>query len=389
MSVNVNFNQVCFLFVVLVFVTQQVSLPFAHDLPVILFIPFSFVIVSFFLSPRDVSVTCRPELLFLFILSTTSALFHLVFGAGLISINSYIYLLLIYLIFIFKVGIPKFFDYYVLTVLVISFFGIIQFFIQKIGLNFVHFADILPAGMTISGFNLTYETYYESGLFKPNGFFCLEPSYYSQFVAFAIIIEMMTQRRFIFLLFFLIARFTSFSGTGFLLLILFFVNILVVEKRIGNFIAIVFFSALVFGCSFFLFSSELSFIVDRLSEFGSSDTSANIRFIAPYVALFEYIGHLGLSELFFGSGAGVVDEIRLINDVVNYPATVKAFIEYGLPFFLSYFWFIVHLIRKEVPQYLFLPLIGFVFVTSGSLLQPSVVIFLWFCSNSFQIKNYQ
>jgi len=389
MSNTTDFNKVCFLFVAALFATQQIGLSFVNDVPLILFIPFLLVMFSFVFSPMDVDLVYRPWLFFILVLSTTSVMYCLIWKVDGISFYSYLYLLVIYSIFFFRVSIPKFFDYYVLIVVVVALLGITQFLLQKIGLSFYHFASVLPDELTIKGFNITYETYYSSGFFKPNGYFCLEPSYYSQFIALAMIIELMTYRRYALLCLFAVAIFTSFSGTGFLLLLLFFINTIVVEMRVRFFVVMGVMALIGVPLALYLFPNELSFIISRLSEFESSESSANVRFIAPYISFFEYVNHFNVAEFFFGSGPGSVDEIKFTNGVVNYPSTVKSFIEYGVPFFLSYVLFVIHLVKNEVPRYLFLPLLGFVFVTSGSLLQPSVVMFLWFCCSSSKINYHQ
>ena len=96
--------------------------------------------------------------------------------------------------------------------------GIVQFLLQFVGLGLFSFKGLVPDNLLIEDAYVTVISIGTSGYFKANGFFLVEPSVFSQFMALAIIIEMLTVRRTVYLLLFAGGLIASISGTGWLMI---------------------------------------------------------------------------------------------------------------------------------------------------------------------------
>ena len=80
--------------------------------------------------------------------------------------------------------------------------------------------DLLPAEVLFPGYNYLQPFDYGSPYIKPNGFFFLEASFVSQFLAIALVIEIVIFRRLAVLAFFVAALFACLAGSGLLILAL-------------------------------------------------------------------------------------------------------------------------------------------------------------------------
>ena len=96
--------------------------------------------------------------------------------------------------------------------------GLLQFAAQFAGLRLFAFAGFVPDPWLIeSGYNLAIPTGIGDVL-KSNGFFLVEPSVFSQFMAIGLIIEVLAFRRPLQLALFVGGLVLSFSGTGWIVL---------------------------------------------------------------------------------------------------------------------------------------------------------------------------
>ncbi len=74
----------------------------------------------------------------------------------------------------------------------------------------------LPNGFTMSNYEVSYPIQYGSEIYKSNAYVFLEPSFLSQFLALALLIEIMMFRRVAAIAMQILALATTFSGTGLL-----------------------------------------------------------------------------------------------------------------------------------------------------------------------------
>jgi hypothetical protein len=214
--------------------------------------------------------------------------------------------------------------------------GIAQFALQFIGLRLFSFTGILPD-------SILYERLYNvqiplefGDLFKSNGFFLLEPSLFSQAMAMAMIIEVLSARRLWHLVVFTVALALSFSGTGWLVLGTFLVSVVGRLGRRGLVIAAYTVVTLVIvGSLLLLLAPDVATtFTDRFGEFSQPGTSGNLRFVTPLQFLHDVLVHDDWSWL-FGIGAGVSEKLTMPYDYnVNTP--IKILLEYGLPAVILY-----------------------------------------------------
>ena len=97
--------------------------------------------------------------------------------------------------------------------------GVLQFAAQFVGLGLFSFEGIVPSSILFEkGYNLRIPITGSGPLLKSNGFFLVEPSIFSQFMAVALAIEVVSVKRVPLLCLFAAGFMLSFSGTGWLVL---------------------------------------------------------------------------------------------------------------------------------------------------------------------------
>jgi len=174
--------------------------------------------------------------------------------------------------------------------LVVAIAGILQFFGQLVvkGPTLFTFVGIFPTQIISHGFNYVIPVPGLGGLNKSNGFFLVEPSSLSQLAALAIIVELEFFKPSWRLGVFGLALMLSFSGTG-LLLFAAIVPLYLLRRGWGGVLLLAGPAALF--AAIVLAGPKLALLLDRLSEFGSDQSSGFARFLSPFY-LFEY-GLLG------------------------------------------------------------------------------------------------
>lgn len=265
---------------------------------------------------------------------------------------------------------------------------LLQWAVQFAGLPYEDpFTAYLPPNLLYGGktYLNTYPIYYGSPILKANGLVFLEASFASQFMALAIIIQILMGDRRWRLALFGAALLTTVSGTGIVLLGL-GIAVLAV-RRGGRWTArtLVALSAVVVLISLTPVGELLG---DRSGESAQTGSSGNARFVAPYQLVVDAIGN-DTQTLLVGRGAGSVeDKVEIYFNpegiLVNYPALPKLVGEYGLPAGLLFFAFVLVVLLRNVPS----STLGVVsavslFVLSGALLQPQTVYLCWMLTGLF------
>lgn len=206
--------------------------------------------------------------------------------------------------------------------------GILQFTSQ-----FVLAADwmfpldrLLPPALFIPGFNLVIEM--SGGMIKSTGLWLHEPSHLSQLMALAILIELRHFARPLVLALLGLGLVSAFSGTGLLMLAVFAPLVLIQRRRS---VALALSAILLVGLVMaFRDAFPVSFFIERLGEFTSTQTSGSMRFFGPYWAtadIFAGRPDLGL----FGTGPGsIAGEIGRFDYAVQDSSWLKLLVEYGL-----------------------------------------------------------
>ncbi len=251
--------------------------------------------------------------------------------------------------------------------------GIAQFAAQFAGLRLFAFTGLLPANLLMEqGYNLVIPVGIGDVL-KSNGLFLIEPSVFSQFMAVALMIELLTLRRPAYFALFTAALLLSFSGTGWIVLASFF---LFAGVRLGpQFLKV----ALVSACALGLMAAAAAVaapdfaaaLSGRLSEISQPGTSGHLRFITPFWLMSDVLAREP-SALFAGIGAGVSEKLSLAYAFdVNTP--VKVFLEYGLPLLVAYLALFWQAARTALQGALFVPLMLLFLFTGGYQQFPPVL----------------
>jgi hypothetical protein len=255
------------------------------------------------------------------------------------------------------------------AVLLIALVGTVQFGLQfLIGPRIPFFLDRLSPGIIVSNFNVLNPLAFNSPIFKSNGFFLLEPSFFSQLIAVGIALEVMIWRNRVRLLFLALAALLSFSGTGIVMLVIFQPIYAIYKKQ---------YRILIVACvavGALLLAAEplgLTALTSRIGELGSSRSSGWARFVSPFLYLQE-AAFQGPWSFLLGHGPGSVEQIRTLDYQAFDPTWAKLIYEYGFLGFAAYAaLFYSAFVKSEMP--LRLPL-GLTYVLLGGyLLNVSIV----------------
>jgi hypothetical protein len=283
----------------------------------------------------------------LFMVTIAFMTIPLIVSATKASLMSYADLLSIYGLYIFKLKYPAgcfrrvsnaFLDIMALCAAL----GIAQFVLQFVlNPDYVFPLDTFtPDAFLLDGFNVIIPLEYLSSTLKSNGVFFLEPSFYSQFLAVAAIIELMGSQRVPRLLLYAAAMVLSYSGTGLMLLFMFLPWTLMRRSSAGLLMAgIVLLSALVFLSG----AIDLSALIDRVGEFSSTNSSGFARFISPFLMLRDFV-LVSPGKMLFGLGPGSIEGVEKAATTLAYlshdPTWIKVVLEYGLIAATLFFTFI-------------------------------------------------
>lgn len=251
-----------------------------------------------------------------------------------VSYNSLSYLLILYLPFAFATsegtpGAPVSNDGYRWFSNMMCCFAVIAMY-QFGSQAFLHipYSDplaVLPKDFTMTNYEVSYPIQYGSPIYKSNGYLFLEPSFLSQFLALALLIEILMFRRFWAVVLQILALATTFSGTGLLLIAITlpFAVIVNLHNRRVALLGIVATVAIVGA----VLSNPA--VLKRSGEMNDSRSSASIRFNTPYERMTE-LSFENASSLLLGYGPGSADRLKVDDRIANFPAIPKAVIEYGL-----------------------------------------------------------
>lgn len=242
---------------------------------------------------------------------------------------------------------------------ILAIFGIIQFFSQYlVGSGIAFFIDYnIPKFMAMPGFHSLNAVEYAGSIFKSNGVFLVEASLFSQFLAIAIIIEIIYFKSLARLALYVLGVAVTFSGTGLIILFTAFPLYLIHKKKI---LTLILFCAALISSPVWAPLVGLEKTVERASEFTSPKSSAYARFISPTIYINKDL-FPSLQGIMFGGGAGALPwsadnskDFQIFN-----PTWAKLFYEYGLLGTMFYVLFMGY-IFKSSPASFFLKFALFV-----------------------------
>jgi hypothetical protein len=327
----------------------------------------------FFISGR---VRINTVSLLLYALAVSCLILTLFFGKIWFSPFSLFYLLLLYVVYVFSIDVPRenylrYVNVFQTLMIAMAVIAMAQFAEQLTTGTRMTMFDYIPDQFWMRGYNTRPTLGYESHFYKANAEFFLEPSFLSQYMAIAVINELLFFGRWRRMALYGAAIFCSFSGTGMVLLALFALVSVIKAKRYELLypVPLLLILFLVFQDNPYVMA-----ITGRITEINDEASSAYIRFGAPNEALADVVfGHFG--TFLVGRGPGAVDQIsNQIGVIANYPVFHKLMIEYGLVGTLPFLSFIIYCaFAQPRSRILSAALLVMYLVLSGSLLQPHTI----------------
>jgi hypothetical protein len=301
----------------------------------------------------------------------------LFFGKVFFSTFSFFYLILLYFVYLFSIDVSRseylgYLKIFQNMMIVLAIVALAQFVEQLTLHTTMSVFDLVPQNFKIVGYNTRPTLFYGSTFYKANADFFLEPSFLSQYMAIAIIIEILFFGNWKRIALYGAAIFASFSGTGMVLLLLFAVATVIRTRRWAMLYPLPF---LIILLIIFRDNQFVTAIFGRLNEFDNTNTSAFMRFIGPNEVLSSILGP-DFGAFLVGRGPGFVEVLNrgALGAPVNFPVIHKMLLEYGMIGTLPFLVFIVTrffagsrsklLSAAALLMYLFL---------SGSLLQPHTI----------------
>jgi hypothetical protein len=250
--------------------------------------------------------------------------------------------------------------------------GVMQFAGQFVlSIDVVFFLDThLPENVTVTGYNSMIPLYWTSPVYKSNGFFFLEPSFFCQFLAIAVVAELIAGPRALRLLVLTAGLMCSYSGTGLTMLALFipFYFLRHADSRLFFFAALISLVLIFFGDAL-----SIDAFTRRVSEFSDVQSSGWARFLSMFSVLQNVVFANDLT-FFLGRGPGTVQEqFHQFSFNAFDPTWGKVIYEYGLLGSLVYFRFFYAAFCKGPKGLRFA--VGYTyFFLGGYLLNPSVLM---------------
>jgi hypothetical protein len=280
-------------------------------------------------------------------------------------------------------------EFFNTIMVVVACVAVAQWSAQLAGWVYRDLLDVVPDPLLIQGYNTTYPVQYGSSLMKANGVVFLEPSFCSQFLAVALIVQLLLGGHRWRLPLYAAGLLTTVAGTG---IVLVGVGLTVLAVRRGPAWTVrVLLLVLLLGA---VVQSTLpgQILAGRTTERTEQDSSAQARFVAPYVLVAEGLAR-DTATLLVGRGPGIVSQstgTRYFNVEgidANYPVIPKLAAEYGVVAAMLFVGFMVVALTRGTPSATVSAMMLVVyFVLSGSLLQPHTVLAVWVFTSLFATR---
>lgn len=309
------------------------------------------------------------------------------------SALSILYLAMTYMPFIFCLRRPTTHLYrsglslFLRLMYVAAVIGIAQVGLQLLGFPYADPFAALPSPFVMQGYTTSYPVVYGSSIFKANGILFLEASFFSQFLALALVIHLYLRRRGVGGYLLIAGMIASVSGTGIILALVGVVALGVSEGR-RHLVRMA--AGVVVLASLVALSPVGSIFTSRLDESSSSTSSAKGRFSVPYeVSVSDLTADPLTLSTGQGPGAAERSSAQLKDETgltAVFPVVPKVALEYGLPALVIFLCFIVTSTLSRVPSTaLALPALVMYFALSGSLLQPVTVYTVYALTSLFAV----
>lgn len=210
--------------------------------------------------------------------------------------------------------------------------------------------NLVPEPFTVQHYNKQAAVAYGSQVYRANGVFLLEPSFFSQVLAVAIVAELCTLARVTRLALFGIALIVSYSGTGVLVLLICLPTYMFARRRWDLLLLCTFALVVLFSLHAVL---HIDHFFSRVGELDSTQSSGFARFVGGFFLFDQFLWGDPWRTL-FGYGAGSFANYA---PHARYPvaemALFKIVFEFGLFGAVMYFGFLFCcLFRSPAPRLL-------------------------------------
>lgn len=258
--------------------------------------------------------------------------------------------------------------------------GVAQFLIQQlVGPTWAFpIESFLPEMVQVQAFNKQGPLAYGYELYRANGVFLLEPSFFSQLMAIAIVQEVCGRMRLTHLLPCAAALLLSYSGTGMLVLAICLPVLMFTHARWGIVPLGIVAALTIYLAADFL---NLELFVNRSSEFTSTGSSAFARFVGGFYLFEQFLWGEPLKAL-FGFGAGTFKEYSAqVSVPVAEMALPKMVFEYGVIGAILYFGLLTMAVFSSPAPFAFRLAVYVTFYLNGNLIPFShglaLSLFVW------------
>jgi hypothetical protein len=277
-------------------------------------------------------------------------------------------------------------EFFNTIMVVVAFVAVAQWLAQLAGWAYRDLLDVVPDAFLVQGYNTTYPVQYGLPLMKANAVVFLEPSFCSQFLAVALVVQLLLGGHRWRLPLYAAGLLATVAGTGIVVL---GVGLAVLAVRRGPAWTVRVLLLLLLLGAVALSTLPGQVLVGRVSERTEQDSSAQARFVAPYVLVAEGLAR-DTATLLVGRGPGVVSQsagARYFNVEridANYPVIPKLAAEYGIIAAMLFVGFMVVALTSGTPSAtVSAMMLAVYFVLSGSLLQPHTVLTVWVFTSLF------
>jgi len=306
----------------------------------------------------------HPVRLALFLLLSGVLSLTSLFGVAEFSISSMAMFAVLHLPFVFggnpsdcSVGRDRIYELFLNLALIIGAFGLAQFFLQAVvPVRFLFpMENFIPHSFVMQHFNSQGVLEYGSSTYRANGVFLPEPSYFSQLMGVAIVLELCALGRWLRLGIYGVALLTAGAGTG-VMIVAACVPLLLIKR--GRWDLLLIGVACVAAVVAFGNSTYVGHLASRAGEFDAVGSSAFARFIGGFYLFDQFLWDDPLRTL-FGFGAGSFSEYatRSHYAVAEMPL-FKMVLEFGLLGAISYFLVLGHfLFSSPAPRILVLAIL--------------------------------
>jgi len=277
-------------------------------------------------------------------------------------------------------------EFFTALMAIVAVVAVLQMLLQLAGWSYSDPLASVPSDVLAQGYNTAYPLEYGSAIVKSNAFVFLEPSFLSQFLALAFIVELTTGARLWRLLLYFGAMLTTVSGTGVILLV--FGLVIWLFKRADT-RPVLFLVPFVVAVGVTLATPVGTLFSTRISGEGSTQTSSsNARFVQPYERVYDDLNQ-SVPHSVVGRGPGFAerdaDEVFVQQGIpIVYPVVPKLTFEYGLFAGLLFAGFIVFAFLNRTPSIVIASSALLMhFLLSGSLLQAHTLYLCYILTSLF------